>query len=110
VAKGPVAKRLSAVMASAALACDAEDFEMSAAMTSCNEMSDQELDVHPALPEEGWLSKFEEWLTQSWGSAVPAGFGEWLREKAGSSQDLHIFIHSFQIQLNQFSSAKFPMM
>lgn len=105
-------------MASAALAGEAEDVEMSAAMASMassnemHEMSDQELDVHPALPEEGWLLKFEEWLTQSWGSAVPAGFGEWLREKAGSSQDLQIscISHISRFISDQFSSAKFPMM
>ena len=44
-------------------------------------MAADELDVPPAHPEEGWLSAFEEWLNQSWGSSVPAGFAAWLRSK-----------------------------
>ena len=69
-------------------------------------MSDQELDVRSALPEEGWLSKFEEFLAKSWGSAVPAGFGEWLREKACPSQDSLIDFRNSRINF----PVKFPMM
>ena len=49
------------------------------------EMSDDDADVPPDLPEQGWLSKFKEWLVKSWDAAVPPGFGAWLREKADLS-------------------------